>query len=159
QVMDRWNQLPRARQMALAGILAGALVIGFLVFRASSQANMVTAFTGLAPEDSASIADELSKDGIPYQLGGGGSTIAGPANKVAESRIKLASAGLPKGGNVGLEIFDQQNFGATDFVQQVNYQRGLEGELARSINTLDGVKASRVSIVLPKESIFKEDQN
>lgn len=158
QIMDRWNRLPRARQMALAGIVAGTIVVAYFVFMASSQPNMVTAMTGLAPEDSASIANELTKDGIPYDLGGGGTTIAVPANKVAEARIKLAAAGLPKGGSVGLEIFDQQNFGATDFVQQVNFRRGLEGELARSINTLDGVKASRVSIVMPKEAIFKQDQ-
>jgi flagellar M-ring protein FliF len=156
--MERWNQLPRARQMALAGIVAGTIVVAYFVFIASSSPNLVVAFTGLASEDSAAIADQLTKDGVPYELGGGGSTISVPANKVAETRIKLAQVGLPKGGSVGLEIFDKQNFGATDFVQQVNYQRGLEGELARSINTLDGVKASRVSIVMPKEAIFSQDQ-
>ena len=158
QVMDRWNMLPRSRQMALAGILGGALVIFYFVFMSSSKPNLVTAFTGLQPEDTAAIADQLSKDGVPYELGGGGTSVAIPANKVAEVRIRLAQAGLPKGGSIGLEIFDKTNFGATDFVQQVNYQRGLEGELARSINTLDGVKASRVHLVLPKEAIFKEDQ-
>lgn len=158
QVMDRWNMLPRSRQLALAGILAGALVVFYFVFMASSKPNLVTAFTGLQPEDTAAIADQLTKDGIPYELGGGGTSVAIPANKVAEVRIRLAQAGLPKGGSVGLEIFDKTNFGATDFVQKVNYQRGLEGELARSINTLDGVKASRVHLVLPKEAIFKEDR-
>ncbi|MEO9254004.1 MAG: flagellar basal-body MS-ring/collar protein FliF [Tepidiformaceae bacterium] len=158
QIMERWNQLPRARQMALAGIVAGTIVVAYFMFIASSSPNLVLAFTGLAPEDSAAIADQLTKDGVPYELGGGGSTISLPANKVAETRIKLAQVGLPKGGSVGLEIFDKQNFGATDFVQQVNYQRAIEGELARSINTLDGVKASRVSIVMPKEAIFSEDQ-
>lgn len=158
QVMERWNQLPRARQFALAGILAGTLVVAYFVFIASSQPNLVVAYSGLAPEDSASIVDQLSKDGIPYEIGGGGSTVSVPANKVAETRIKLAQAGLPKGGSVGLEIFDKQNFGATDFVQKVNFMRGLEGELSRSINTLAGVKASRVHIVLPQESIFKQDQ-
>lgn len=158
QIMDRWNQLPRARQIALAGIAAGAIFLAYFVFSASSKPNLVVAFSGLAPEDSAAIADQLEKDGIAYELGGGGSTVAVPANKVAEVRIKLAQAGLPKGGSVGLEIFDKQNFGATDFVQQVNFMRGLEGELQRSINTLSGVKASRVHVVLPKEAIFKQDQ-
>ena len=158
QIMERWNMLPRSRQMALAGILAGTLVIFYLVFMASSTPNLVTAFTGLQPEDTAAIADQLTKDGIPYELGGGGTSVSIPANKVAEVRIRLAQSGLPKGGSVGLEIFDKTNFGATDFVQQVNYQRALEGELARSINTLDGVKASRVHLVMPKKAIFKEDQ-
>ena len=146
QVMDRWNMLPRSLQMALAGILAGAIVIFYFVFMASSKPHLVTAFTGLQPEDTAAIADQLSKDGGPNELGGSGTSVAIPANKVAEVRIKLAQAGLPKGGSVGLEIFDKTNFGAADFVQQVNYQRGLEGELARSIDTSDGVKASRVHL-------------
>jgi flagellar M-ring protein FliF len=158
QIMERWNQLPRARQLALAGIVAGTIVVMYFVFIASSKPNLVVAYSSLAPEDSAAIADQLEKDGIAYQVGGGGSQVSVPANKVAEVRIKLAQAGLPKGGAVGLEIFDKTNFGATDFVQKVNYTRGLEGELARSINTLEGVRSSRVHIVLPKEALFKEDQ-
>ena len=156
--LERWNQLPRSRQMILGGIAAAALVAVYFIFMASNSPNMVVAFTGLQPEDSAAIADQLESDGTPYKIGGGGSTVSVPANKVAEVRIKLAQAGLPKGGSVGLEIFDKTNFGATDFVQQVNYQRGLEGEIARSINTLDGVKGSRVHIVIPDEAIFAQDQ-
>lgn len=158
QVMERWNLLPRSRQMALAGIVAGTVVVFYFVFIASKAPNLVVAYSGMDPEDSAAIADQLEKEGVPYEIGSGGASVSVPANKVAEVRIRLAQAGLPKGGSVGLEIFDKTNFGATDFVQQVNFQRGMEGELARSINTLDGVKASRVHIVMPKDSIFKEDQ-
>jgi flagellar M-ring protein FliF len=158
-IFERWNQLPRARQLALAGVVAGTIVVFYLIFVASSDPNLVVAFSGMQPEDSAAIADQLEKDGIKYELGGGGSTVSVPANKVAEVRIKLAQAGLPKGGaSTGLEIFDKTNFGATDFVQRVNFTRGMEGELARSINTLNGVKASRVHVVIPKEAVFKEDQ-
>ncbi|MGE3073771.1 MAG: flagellar basal-body MS-ring/collar protein FliF [Dehalococcoidia bacterium] len=157
-LLERWNQLPRARQMMLGGIGAAAVIAIYFIFIASSSPAMVVAFSGLAPEDSAAIADQLESDGTPYKIGGGGSTVSVPANQVAEIRIKLAQAGLPKGGSVGLEIFDKTNFGATDFVQQVNFQRAMEGELARSINTLDGVKASRVHIVMPTEAIFAEDQ-
>ena len=158
QIMERWNLLPRSRQMALAGILAGTIVVLYLVFASSSSPNMVLAFTNLQPADSANIADQLTKDGVPYQLGGGGTSISIPAGKVAQERIKLAQVGLPKGGGVGLEIMSQQGFGTTDFVQQVNFQRGLQGELQNSINTLDGVQGSRVSIVLPKEANFAADQ-
>jgi len=157
-ILDRWNQLTRSRQIALGAIVAGTIVVFYFVFVASRSPNLVVAFSGLAPEDSAAIADQLVKDGVAYQIGGGGSTVSVPANKVAEVRIKLAQAGLPKGGSVGFEIFDHQSFGTTDFVQQVNYRRALEGELARSINTLSGVRASRVGIVLAKEAIFKADQ-
>lgn len=157
-LLERWNQLPRTRQLILGGIGAATLIAFYFIFIAAKSPSMVVAFSGLAPEDSAAIADQLESDGVPYQIGGGGSTVSVPANQVAEVRIKLAQAGLPKGGSVGLEIFDKTNFGATDFVQQVNFRRGLEGELARSINTLEGVKASRVHIVIPEEAIFSQDQ-
>ncbi|MBK7328959.1 MAG: flagellar M-ring protein FliF [Dehalococcoidia bacterium] len=157
-LLERWNQLPRSRQVLLGGIATAALVAFYLIFVASKSPAMVVAFSSLAPEDSAAIADELESQGVPYTIGGGGSTVSVPANEVAEVRIRLAQAGLPKGGSVGLEIFDKTNFGATDFVQQVNFRRGLEGELARSINTLDGVKASRVHIVIAEEAIFSQDQ-
>jgi len=156
--LERWNQLPRSRQVVLGGIAAAAVLALYFIFLASNSPSMVVAYSGLAPEDSAAIADQLESDGVPYKLGGGGSTVSVPANQVAEVRIKLAQAGLPKGGSIGLEIFDKTNFGATDFVQQVNFRRGLEGELARSINTLEGVKGSRVHIVMPEEAIFAEDQ-
>ena len=95
QVMDRWSQLPRGRQMALAGILAGALVIFYFVFIASKSPNLVVAYSGMDPEDSAAIADQLEKDGVAYEIGSGGASVSVPANKVAEVRIRLAQAGLP----------------------------------------------------------------
>ncbi len=142
----------------LGAIGAAAIVVLYFVFIASSQPKMVVAFSGLAAEDTASMVDELESSGIKYEIGGGGSTLSVPANKVAEVRIKLAQAGLGAGSSVGLEIFDETNFGATDFVQKVNFRRGLEGELARSINTLDGVRASRVHLSIPESAIFIEDQ-
>ena len=144
--------------MALAGVLAGTIIVFYFVFVASTSPNMVVAYSGLAPEDSAQIADELERQGIQYEIGSGGSSVLVPANMVAEIRIDLAQAGLPTGGTVGFEIFDKTNFGATDFTQQVNFQRAIEGELARSINTLDGVRSSRVHIVMPQDAIFQEDQ-
>ena len=157
-ILERWNQLPRGRQFALAGIVAGTIVVLYFVLTSSSQANLVVAYTGLAPEDSAAVADELERQGIAYEIGGGGTTVSVAAGNVAEARIALAQVGLPNGGQVGLEIFDKTNFGATDFVQQVNFRRGLEGELARSINSLDTVQGSRVHIVMPDDSLFAEDE-
>ena len=155
--LERWNQLPRSRQMALLGIAAVSIVAIYMVFMSSTSPNLVVAYSGLAPEDSAAIADHLESSGVPYEIGAGGSTVSVPANQVAEVRIELAQQNLPAGGSVGMELFDETDFGATDFTNQVNYQRALEGELARSINTLDGVRASRVHLVLPKDSLFVED--
>jgi flagellar M-ring protein FliF len=158
-ILDRWNQLPRARQIALGAIVAGTIVVLYLVLKGSSSPNMVVAFDNLQPEDSAAMAAELTKDGIPYELGSTGSSISVAANRLGEARIKLASVGLLKNGaGIGFEIFDKTNFGATDKVQDINYMRALQGELSRTINTIDGVKGSRVAIVLPKEALFKDDQ-
>lgn len=158
-ILERWNQLPRARQIALGGIVAGTIVVFYFVFLASHSPNMVVAFSGLQPEDSAAMAAQLEKDGIPYDLGANGGSISVPATKLGEVRLKLAAAGLLKNGaGIGFEVFDKTGFGTTDKVQDINYLRALQGELSRSINTIEGVKASRVHIVLPKEALFKEDQ-
>lgn len=157
-LVERWNQLPRGRQLVLVALAAGTVVALVYVFSLSRKPNLVVAYSGLLPEDSAAIADQLEQEGIPYAIGAGGSTVSVPANKVAEVRIRLAQAGLPKGGGTGFELFDKTKFGVTDFEQKVNFRRALEGELARSINTLDAVRASRVHINIPEESLFKEDQ-
>lgn len=156
--MERWNELPRNRQYALIAIGVAAIIGVYFVFLSSSSPRMVVAFSGLAPEDSAAIADELESRGIQYDIGAGGANVSVPANQVAEVRLALAQAGLTEGAGVGFEIFDKTNFGATDFHNQVNYLRALTGELTRSINTLEPVKASRINIVLPAERLFTEDQ-
>ncbi len=159
QIMERWNQLPRSRQMALAGILAGAIVVLYFVFIASAAPNMVVAYQSLALEDSSQIADQLEKEGIPYEIRGGGGQIAVPAKRVAEVRIKIAAAGLgATGGTVGFEIFDKTNFGATDKDKSINFVRALQGELMRSINTVEGISSSRVLLSMPADALFKEDQ-
>jgi flagellar M-ring protein FliF len=84
--------------------------------------------------------------------------ISVPSEKVSELRLELAAAGLPKGGGVGFEIFDAKNLGVTEFVQQLNYQRALQGELTRTINSLDEIQQSRVHLAIPKKSLFSEDQ-
>ncbi len=159
QVMERWNQLPRSRQIALGGIVAGAVVVLYFVFIASASPNMVVAYQGLALEDSSQIADQLEKEGVPYEILGGGSQIAVPAKRVAEVRIKIAAAGLgATGGTVGFEIFDKTNFGATDKDKAINFVRALQGELTRSINTVEGIESSRVLLSMPEDALFKEDQ-
>jgi len=86
-ILERWNQLPRGRQFALAGIVAGTIVVLYFVLTSSSQANLVVAYTGLAPEDSAAVADELERQGIAFEIGGGGSTVSVAAGNVAEARM------------------------------------------------------------------------
>jgi flagellar M-ring protein FliF len=114
-------------------------------------------FTNLSDRDGGAIIAQLSQMNIPYRNADGG-TLLVPQDKVHEARLKLASAGLPKGSVVGFEVMETQKFGVTQFQEQVNYQRALEGELARSVQSLAPVAAARVHLALPKQSGFLRDK-
>ncbi len=141
---------------AVVGVLAILGVI--LLTGGKSNADMAVLFKELTPEDASKITANLKEKGIEYELADGGSTILIPKENVYETRIELAGEGLPNSGIVGYEIFDKTNLGMSEFVQKMNYQRALEGELARTINALDEVKSSRVHITIPEKALFKEDQ-
>ncbi len=115
-------------------------------------------FSQLAESDAATIVDRLKQLKIPYMLADDGTTIEVPATQVHEVRLRLMSGGVPLSGNVGFEIFDKQGLGATEQSQRVSYQRALQGELARTISTLNDVKQARVHLVLPESTLFKRDR-
>jgi flagellar M-ring protein FliF len=159
QLRSLWGRLSRTQQMALIGIAGGALVFSFIILKmGGGTQTYVTAFTNLDPKDSNAAVEQLKADGIPYQVSPDGGTIKVPSDKLADARLKLAAKGLPQGGSVGFELFDKTSFGQTDFVQHLNYQRALEGELSRTINTLSQVEGSRVHIVVPKQELFVSQQ-
>jgi flagellar M-ring protein FliF len=150
----------RSQQIALAAsaVLAIAVVWGAVYF--ANRIDYQLLYSELDPQEANAIVQKLQGVNIPFKLSGDGRSVSIPADKVSETRIKLASEGLPTTGRIGFEIFDQTTFGLTNFQEQVNYQRALEGELARSIMTLSEVDAVRVHLVLPKDSLFQspEDQ-
>ncbi|MGH8514521.1 MAG: flagellar basal-body MS-ring/collar protein FliF, partial [Gammaproteobacteria bacterium] len=115
-------------------------------------------FANLSPQDGAAVIRELEADKIPFQLRGDGSVIAVPRQIVYEARLKLAGKGIPSGGGVGFEIFEKTSFGMSEFTQQVNYLRALQGELARTINSLGAVQSSRVHLALPSRSNFLAEE-
>lgn len=158
QIGRLWSRLSRAQRVALIGTAGGALAFTFLFLGLGRQQTFVTAFTNLDARDSAAIVEQLKANKIPYQVSADGSTIKVPPRNLADARLKLAAKGLPAGGQVGFELFDKTSFGVTDFVQHLNYQRALEGELARTIGTLEQVEAARVHIVVPKEELFRSQQ-
>ena len=142
-----------------------ALVIGVALFSMLAFAALIMLanrtdyrplFTNLTTEDAGEIVKKLKESKIPYQLSSDGKGVMVPSDKVHELRLTLASEGLPQGGGVGFEIFDRKNFGMTEFVQKLNYQRALQGELARTISQLSGVEQARVHLVIPEKSLFKE---
>src|SRR2546421_3273065 len=130
----------------------------FLILRVTAP-QMTTLFTDLTFEDSAAIVKDLERQAIPYELKNDGAILLVPRDRVARLRMKLAEAGLPKGGGIGYEIFDKSDvLGATSFVQNINHLRALEGELARTIRAIDRVQAARVHLVLPERPLFSRDK-
>ncbi len=153
-----WNDLSAGRRVLLLATAGALVALGLLLYSWSSSTNYVTLYTGLDPSDSGRIVDQLRSRGVPFQIEAGGQTVSVPEASVDELRVDFAAQGLPQGGNVGFELFDGNAFTATDFVQRLNFQRGLQGELARTIETFSAIEQARVHIVLPERSLFSSDQ-
>lgn len=115
-------------------------------------------FSNFSDRDGGAIMTSLQAANVPYKFAEGGGAILVPADKVHEIRLKLAAEGLPKGGSVGFELMENQKLGVSQFLEQVNFQRALEGELARSIQSVGAVQAARIHLALPKASVFVRDQ-
>ena len=149
-----------APRIAAMGAVTIALIgfFAFLILHVTTP-QMTPLFTDLSLEDSGSIAKELDREGVTYELRNDGNVIMVPRDKVARLRMTLAENGLPKGGGVGYEIFDKSDaLGTTSFVQNIDQLRALEGELARTIRTLDQVEDARVHLVLPDRPLFSRDK-
>ncbi|HYD79807.1 MAG TPA: flagellar basal-body MS-ring/collar protein FliF [Paucimonas sp.] len=124
----------------------------------SQQPEYRVLFSNYSDRDGGAIVAALQQQNIPYKFAEGGTAILVPANQVYDARLKLAAQGLPKGGSVGFELMENQKLGVSQFLEQVNFQRALEGELARSIQSVAAVQAARVHLALPKASVFVRDQ-
>ncbi len=149
-----------APRIAAMGAVTIALVgfFAFLILRVTAP-QMTPLFTDLAFEDSAAVVKELERQAVPYELRNDGGIVLVPKDKVARLRMALAESGLPKGAGIGYEIFDKSEaLGTTSFVQNINNLRALEGELARTIRSLDRVQAARVHLVMPERPLFSRDK-
>ncbi len=154
QIAAFWASLPTPKRIALVGLSTLALVVTLLISYVGSQIHYGYLYTGLDSQDAAAIVEKLKTQQVPFQLAANGTAIQVPEDRVASLRLELAGAGLPHGGGVGFELFDRTQIGATEFEQQVNLRRALEGELIRSILTIDGVQAARVHLVMPERRLF-----
>lgn len=164
------STLPQQLKLALKGLSTGKLVamaimvggtvagLAFLLTW-SETGDFHPLYSNLAPEDAAAIVAKLKEEQIPYQLTMDGTGVRIPYEKIYETRLEMASQGLPRGTGIGFEVFDDTQLGMTEFVQNVNYQRALQGELSRTINTLMEVESSRVHIVMSARSLFIEDED
>jgi flagellar M-ring protein FliF len=147
------------RQLTVA-IVAIALAIAVLVgaWLWLRQADYTVLFSNLSEKDGGEVIAALQQQNIPYQFSEGGGAILVPSAVVHDMRLRLATQGLPKGGMVGFELMENQKLGASQFLEQINYQRALEGELARTISTLSSVRGARVHLAMPKQSAFLRDE-
>lgn len=158
QLRELWAKLNK-RTKIIIGMGIGLVFIAFIILILyGSGPQYQTLFSQLDPKDADSIMEKLDEQGISYQLAEGGSTIKVPASVVYKTRLNMAGEGLPTQGVVGFEIFDQSNFGTTDFERRVNYYRALGGELSRSIQAMDAVEYAKVQITAPRESLFVEEE-
>ncbi len=149
-----WRSLSTPKRVALIALTTVVMVGAWVIPKVASRDRMVPLYSRVEAEDAAKIVEELEKKKVPYELGIGGTSVLVPEDQLYELRLQMASQGLPKGGSVGFELFDKNQFGATEFEQHVSLRRAMEGELARSITTVEGVEAARVHLVLPRSSVF-----
>ena len=150
--------LGASRLMAMVAVTAALIgFFAFVIMRVTTP-QMTTLFTDLSLEDSSAVIKDLERQAIPFEIRNDGAVIMVPKDKVTRLRMKLAEGGLPKRGGVGYEIFDKSDaLGTTSFVQNINHLRALEGELARTIRTIDRVQAARVHLVLPERPLFARE--
>jgi flagellar M-ring protein FliF len=156
--VEQFKKLDPQKRLALIIVLP--LLLGLIMTASmwNAKPEYKTLFAGVNETDGGAIINSLKQMGVPYQYSEGGGSILVPADKVYDTRLQLASQGLPKGSVVGFELFENQKMGVTQFQEQVNFQRGLEGELIRSIQSLDAVASARVHLALPKNNVFLREQ-
>ncbi len=152
------KQLGPSRLAIMGAILISMLLFFIFVSMRISTPEMKLLYSDLSPTDSGAMAAKLESAQIPYDVSVDGTRITVPKNEIGKARILLAEAGLPNGGSLGYELFDKQSgFGTTNFVQNVNQVRALEGELARTISSLENVRSARIHLVLPQRELFAKE--
>lgn len=157
--LERIKAAPPSRQAALAGVVlvvvcAALFAIYFLLLKKDYE----VLFRDLRTADAATIVAELDKTKVPYRLSEGGTTILVPENLVDATRLSVMSQDLPLRGAVGFELFNKSDMGLTEFAQRINYQRALQGELARTLMTMDGIETARVHLTITEPTVFRADR-
>lgn len=157
QIKEQWKKLPGTARLAVAAVAALGVVIAIALAVLGAESKRVL-FSGLDPRDASGITRALEAAKIEYDLGAGGSVIRVSESQVDRARLLLAEQDLPKTGNVGFEMFEEQHFGLTDFAQQINYRRALQGELERTITQVDAVSTARIHITQPRQAVFEDEK-
>jgi flagellar M-ring protein FliF len=158
QVQKLFSSLSLRQQLTIAAVV---VLVGFGMFgfvRWNRERDFKPLYSNLSAEDAGAIVAKLRESGIEFRLLEVDGTVLVPSEKVPELRLQMATAGIPKSGRIGYELFDKTNLGTTDFAEQVNYHRAIEGELERSVMAMAGVEQARVHITFSKDSVFTENR-
>jgi flagellar M-ring protein FliF len=151
------NTTPRGRAVMAASVL-GVIVLAFFLMKVASAPSYEQVASGMDPAETPKITTALDKAGVKYEVRNNGTAIAVEKAKVGQAKVALASAGLPGHSQAGFELMDKQKLGASDFQQQVTYQRALEGEIARTVEGVQGVSSAQVNLVLADDQLFQDQQ-
>jgi flagellar M-ring protein FliF len=149
--------MPNQQKLGLIIAVASTVALLAGLFMWGQTPDYRVLYANMSERDGGSVIEALQQQNIPYKFTEGG-TLMVPADKVHEVRLQMAAKGLPKGGTVGFELMENQKFGTSQFLEQVNYQRALEGELARSVETMASVASARVHLAIPKQTVFVKEQ-
>src|SRR3954469_8587907 len=152
------NTTPKGKAVIAASVV-GVLVLLLVMFKVASAPSYATMLTGLDPAETGKITAALDEKGVQYEIKNNGTALGVVKGQIPQARIALAEKGLPGKGQPGFELFDKQKLGASDFQQKVTYQRALEGQIASTIGQVQGVSGAQVSLVLPEDQLFSEDQS
>ena len=158
QLKAAFSNLSLGKKITLAILILGSVAGFIFLMNWSGQSEFQPLFTNLDSEDASAVLSKLKEQKIEYRIASNGSTILIPEQYIYEIRMQMASAGLPQGGGIGFEIFDNTKLGMTAFAQNVNFQRALQGELARTINRIAEIESARVHIVMTEKSLFVEEE-
>ena len=158
QLGERFNQLSQGKKVAALSLVALALASLVVMSLWLKSPDYQLLYANLSNEDAGAVVEKLKSQKVPYEITNNGRTIRVASDMIHEVRLQLASEGLPEGSDVGLEIFEDTPLGMTDFIQKLNFQRALQGELTRTINSLDAVSQARVHLVIPKDNLFRKEK-
>ncbi|MDO9494272.1 MAG: flagellar basal-body MS-ring/collar protein FliF, partial [Nocardioides sp.] len=146
------------KAMAVLGT-AALLLAGFLVFRWASTPSMAPLYSNLSSSDASAVIDQLETSGVPYEIGDGGGTVMVPRDLVYSTRIDLSGEGLPTSGDDGYSLLDSQGLSTSQFQEQTDFKRAMEGELSRTIEAIDDVETAVVHLALPPQQVFADEQD
>ncbi|MCB1894084.1 MAG: flagellar M-ring protein FliF [Rhodocyclaceae bacterium] len=158
QVVQNFSNLSQRQKLSAGAAVAAAIALLVGVWLWSQEADYAVLFSNLEERDGGAIVTALQQQNVPYRFSAGGGAILVPQDMVHDIRLRLAADGLPRGGMVGFELMEGQKLGVSQFHEQVNYQRALEGELSRTIQTLASISRARVHLAIPKQTAFLRNQ-